>query len=89
MDWSSNEVMLCIPDESSGSPGGIYVAVEEQPLQKMLSVWGSGLRLFVIVIDELLVIKLTCWKTLICFILWMTCMVLFSIVIGSSKQREE
>ena len=37
MDGSSDEVMLCIPDESSGSAGGIYVAVEEQPLQKMLS----------------------------------------------------
>lgn len=38
MDGSSDEVMLCIPDEGSGSPGGIYVAVEEQPHEKMLSV---------------------------------------------------
>lgn len=78
MDGSSNEVMLCIPDESSGSPDRIYVAVEEQPLQKMLSVWSSGPRLFVIVIDGLPVIKLTCWQTLICFISWMTCMEVFS-----------
>lgn len=73
MDESSNEVMLCIPDESSGSPGRIYVAVEEQPLWKMLSVWSSGPKLFVSVIDGLPVIKLTCWQTLICFISWMTC----------------
>ena len=32
MDGSSDEVMLCIPDESSGSPDRIYVAAEEQPL---------------------------------------------------------
>lgn len=38
IDGSSNEVMLCIPDETSGSGERIYVAVEEQPLQKMLSV---------------------------------------------------
>lgn len=38
MDGSSNEVVLCIPDESGGSLARIYVAVDEQPLQKMLSV---------------------------------------------------
>lgn len=32
MDGSSDEVLLCIPDESSGSPDRIYVAAEEQPL---------------------------------------------------------
>lgn len=77
MDGSSNEVMLCIPDESSGSPDRIYVAVEKQPLQKMLSVWSSSPGLFVIVTDGLPVIKLTCWQTLICFISWMTCMEVF------------
>lgn len=59
MDGSSDEVMLCIPDESSGSPGGIYVAAEEQPLLKMLSVWSGGPRPFVTVIDGHPVIKLT------------------------------
>ncbi len=77
MDGSSNEVMLCIADQSSGSPDRIYVTVEEQPLQKMLSVWSDGPRLFVIVIDGLPVIKLTCWQTLICFISWMSCIEVF------------
>ena len=61
MDGSPNEVMLCIPDESSESPGRIYVDVEEEPpLQKMLSFRSSGPRPFVSMIDELPVIKLTC-----------------------------
>lgn len=47
MDGSSNEVTLCIPDETGGSVERIYAAVEEQPLQEMLSVRSSGLRLFV------------------------------------------
>lgn len=68
MDGCSDEVMLCIPDESSGSADRIYVTVKEQPLWKMLSVWSSCPRPFVIVIDGLPVIKLTCWQTLICFI---------------------
>lgn len=45
---------------SSGSAGGIYVAVKEQPLQKMPSDLSGGPRLFVMVIDELAVITLTC-----------------------------
>lgn len=47
------------------------------PLQKMLSFRSSGPRPFVSMIDELPVIKLTCWQTLICFISWMTCMEVF------------
>lgn len=37
MDGSSNEVMLCIPDESSGSQFRIYETMDELPLHAMLS----------------------------------------------------
>lgn len=36
MDGSSSEVMLCIPDESSGSLERIYVAVEERPREDVV-----------------------------------------------------
>lgn len=86
IDGSPNEVMLCIPDESSGSADRIYVAVEEQALKKMLSVWSGGPRMFVNVIDVPLVIKLTRWQTLICFISGVACMkVIFLNVTCSGK----
>ncbi|TNN83729.1 hypothetical protein EYF80_005905 [Liparis tanakae] len=47
MDGSPDGVMSCVLDGEHGSAGRIYVAVKEQPLQKMLSDLSGGPRLFV------------------------------------------